>query len=104
MRASSRSRYGKRLRTRRLMPPPHGLLRGNAARSSRRTGTPREARARAAVAPAGPAPTTITESDGEQTAITAQIQKKCAEFVRNAHYKLDAPHRLRGCVGGRPVG
>ena len=42
------------------MPPPHGLLRGNTERSRRRTGTPADARVRAAVAPAGPAPTTIT--------------------------------------------
>src|SRR6266851_3585992 len=42
------------------MPPPHGLLRGNAERSRRRTEIPADARVRAAVAPAGPAPTTIT--------------------------------------------
>src|SRR5439155_24998273 len=64
MRGSSRSRYGKRRRTLRLIPPPHGLLRGNADRSMRRTLIPPDARVRAAVAPAGPAPTTITESPG----------------------------------------
>ena len=44
------------------MPPPQGLLRGNAARSSSRTGMPARASRRAAVAPAGPAPTTSTGS------------------------------------------
>src|SRR4051812_37672605 len=43
-----------------LMPPPHGLLRGNAERSRSRTGMPAFASVRAAVAPAGPAPTTRT--------------------------------------------
>src|SRR5215813_4964385 len=60
MRDSSASRYGNRFRTRRLMPPPHGLFLGNLDRSSRRTVTPARASVRAAVAPAGPAPTTKT--------------------------------------------
>src|SRR5215831_576803 len=60
MRDSSASRYGNRFRTRRLIPPPHGLFLGNLDRSSRRTVTPARASVRAAVAPAGPAPTTKT--------------------------------------------
>ena len=60
IRDSSGSRYGNRFSTRRLMPPPHGLFLGNLDRSSSRTVTPARASARAAVAPAGPAPTTIT--------------------------------------------
>ena len=43
-----------------LIAPPHGLLRGKRARSSRRTRAPAAASVRAAVAPAGPAPTTRT--------------------------------------------
>ena len=60
IRGSSGSRYGNRCSTRRLMPPPHGLFLGNLDRSRRRTVTPARASVRAAVAPAGPAPTTIT--------------------------------------------
>src|SRR5579864_3164213 len=62
---------GKRLSTRRLMPPPQGLLRGKPDRSSRRTGTPARASVRAAVAPAGPAPTTVIAGSGEERAIMA---------------------------------
>ena len=71
MRDSSRSRYGNRFRTRTLMPPPHGLFRGNDERSSSRTRTPARASVRAAVAPAGPAPTINTSSmcSGETAAI-----------------------------------
>jgi hypothetical protein len=57
---SSSASHGKRFRTRMEMAPPHGLLRGKAARSSTVTGTPAAASVRAATAPAGPPPTTIT--------------------------------------------
>src|SRR4029077_21069830 len=40
-------------------PPPHSLSRGNLARSNSNTRAPRSARCRAAVDPAGPAPTMI---------------------------------------------
>src|SRR5262249_20933113 len=60
IRDSSGPRYGNRFSTRRLIPPPHGLFLGNLDRSSSRTVTPAFAKVRAAVAPAGPAPTTIT--------------------------------------------
>ena len=40
--------------------PPQGLFLGNGARSRSWTGTPARARVLAAVAPAGPAPTTTT--------------------------------------------
>ena len=43
-----------------LMAPPHGLLRGNRARSSTWTCRPASASVRAAVAPAGPPPTIRT--------------------------------------------
>ena len=42
-----------------VTPPPHGLSRGNRARSSTTTDAPAEARWYAHVEPAGPAPTTI---------------------------------------------
>jgi hypothetical protein len=45
-----------------LMPPPQGFWRGNERRSSSRTRRPASASRRAAVAPAGPAPTTRTSS------------------------------------------
>ena len=93
MRGSSRSRYGKRRSTRTLMPPPHGLLRGNTERSSRRTGTPAVARVRAAVAPAGPAPTTrIGTPPGGLTELPAKIHRK--------HQK----RHIIGCASGPPVG
>jgi len=46
------------------MPPPHGLCLGNDRRSSRRTRRPASASRRAAVAPAGPAPTITTCREG----------------------------------------
>ena len=58
---SAGSRYGNRFSARRLIPPPHGLFLGNGDRSSRQTGTPASASVRAAVAPAGPAPTTMAD-------------------------------------------
>ncbi|HZT75737.1 MAG TPA: hypothetical protein VFA27_03705 [Vicinamibacterales bacterium] len=69
-----------------LIPPPHGLLRGYwRARSSRRTGTPASASVRAAVAPAGPPPTTRTGAAGEEKAMVA---KKC-------NYKLPKLYTVR---------
>src|SRR5580698_11307219 len=47
-----------------LIPPPHGLFLGKAARSISVTSTPARARVLAAVAPAGPAPTTTTGAAG----------------------------------------
>jgi len=44
-----------------LIPPPQGLFLGKVARSSIVTETPARASALAAVAPAGPAPTTSTD-------------------------------------------
>src|SRR5215469_2548923 len=41
------------------MPPPHGLMRGNRARSSSSTRLPQPVRLMAAVEPAGPPPTTM---------------------------------------------
>ena len=46
--------------TRVLMPPPHGFCRGSGSRSMMRTRTPARASRNAAVAPAGPAPATMT--------------------------------------------
>src|ERR1700680_4501861 len=43
-----------------LIPPPHGLSRGNAHLSSSTVEIPVSPSTRAAVAPAGPPPTTIT--------------------------------------------
>src|SRR5919108_4018891 len=42
-----------------VTPPPHGLSRGKRARSSSKTLAPASASRKAAVDPAGPAPTTI---------------------------------------------
>ena len=87
IRGSSRPRYGNRRRTRALMPPPHGLLRGNAARSSKRTGIPARARALAAVAPAGPAPTTMTGRGGEELTNTSRNRKNRPVSVKSSHYR-----------------
>ena len=54
------SSHGNRRSARVLTPPPHGLLRGNAARSTSSVLTPAAASVRAATAPAGPAPATMT--------------------------------------------
>src|SRR3954454_6772457 len=53
---------GSRRAARTVTPPPHGLSRGNSALSRRSTVSPRAAHSRAAVLPAGPAPTTITSN------------------------------------------
>ena len=50
---------GSRRAARPVTPPPHGLSRGNRARSSTSTEAPAEASLCAHVEPAGPAPTTI---------------------------------------------
>ena len=44
----------------RVRPPPHGFGRGNDRPSNSTTDAPLDARSRAAVLPAGPAPTTAT--------------------------------------------
>ena len=62
MSASADSSHGNRVSARALMPPPHGLLRGNAARSTSSVERPAAARVRAATAPAGPAPATMTSA------------------------------------------
>src|SRR5260370_35376348 len=63
-----------------LRQQPQTFQRGNAARSTNRTDTPRRASSRAAVAPAGPAPTTTAAQrraaappggKGAPTALTA---------------------------------
>ena len=58
--ASASVRYGKRARARALIPPPQALSRGNALLSSNSVETPASPRILAAVAPAGPAPATMT--------------------------------------------
>jgi hypothetical protein len=68
------------------MPPP-GLLRRNADRSSSRTPIPAEASAKAAVAPAGPAPTAVTGSMGEELANIVGKRKNRPDFVKERHDK-----------------
>src|SRR5258705_5652175 len=68
MRVSAAGRYGNRRSARVVTAPPHALYRGNDARSMRSVRAPELASVRAAVAPAGPAPTTIaSRMDAELT-------------------------------------
>src|SRR5579872_2835530 len=87
-----------------LIPPPQGLLRGKAARSSRVTGTPARASVRAAVAPAGPPPTTRTDGTfgGEQEAITSKYGWDCEQTSKKGPLLAPA-RRSPGCVPGPPV-
>src|SRR5689334_1126439 len=68
------------------MPPPQGLFRGKADRSRSLTAIPAEASARAAVAPAGPAPTTTTGSAGEEVANIVRNRKNRPDFAKEGHY------------------
>src|SRR5690242_8318386 len=54
--------FGRSSKARATSPPPHVLYRGRASRSSSTTLRPRSASMRAAVAPAGPLPTTATSN------------------------------------------
>src|SRR5579871_6620216 len=91
MRGNALARYGKRTIARMLIPRPQGWLRGTArARSSRRTGRPAAASVRAAVAPAGPPPTTRMGDGGEEKAITRPNREKVG---------LYRPVGLRGRLG-----
>jgi len=73
------------------------LLRGNTARSRRRTGIPARARVRAAVAPAGPAPTTRTgpwRSEGESMATNWIKSLDSAGRPLKRHYRPGLGPRL----------
>src|SRR5580765_2819040 len=84
MRRCAESRYGKRVRTRVLIPPPHGLFLGKLDRSRRQTGRPAAASVLAAVAPAGPAPTTRMGVVG--TAEPAECTELCTNVSGRTIY------------------
>src|SRR5438093_1124577 len=84
-----------------LMPPPHGLLRGKTDRSRSWTRTPFDASAHAAVAPAGPAPTTTTASAGEDRAIIDKIVEQLADSARDSGLRRTASKRRAGVAHRR---
>ena len=65
-----------------VTPPPHGLSRGNVARSTSSTLAPAEARRCAAVEPAGPAPTTATSNALTGQSYNAAFSRGCARAAK----------------------
>jgi hypothetical protein len=81
-----------------LIPPPHGLFLGKLDRSSRETGNPAAASVLAAVAPAGPAPTTrtgvmVTEEPAECTELWVNVsgRAKYAKFPYKSRFFVTDP-------------
>jgi hypothetical protein len=76
---------------------PDGLSRGNFARSSSSTSCPRAAISRAAVLPAGPAPTTMTSASGirpmlRRPAVRGQAGDRTSAGMHEQHGDVCVPH------------
>src|SRR4029434_468237 len=95
MRRSADSRYGNRVRTRVLIPPPHGLFLGKLDRSRRQTGNPAAASVLAPLAPAGPAPT--TRMGAVVTAESAKCTELCLNVSGHARY-AKLPYKSKSFV------
>src|SRR5688500_6091752 len=80
------------------MTPPYMFFEpANGPRSSRHTDSPARAATRAAAAPAGPAPTTITSKSGAPSAIVVPFARR---DVVLAHLEPTGQGRHQGgCVG-----
>ena len=96
--ASSSSRPARPLRQQ-----PHTFQRGNAARSTNSTSTPRRANSRAAVAPAGPAPTTITPRvrSAASSSVVVAVSVICDPISANIE-KANASPRSRRAIRPAP--